>query len=133
MTHIHIGYANPNIDKSLMILKYIDMFVGVPSVIYDKDTERRKLYGKAGCFRLQSWGVEYRVLSSYWLDNEVRITFIWNQIEWALTNFGNETSLIDGHLIQSVINNNNLELAHELITHYDLISPKNYNLDKTLL
>lgn len=54
--HIHVGYDNPNIDSSLLIVKYLDMYLGVPSVIYDKDKRRRSLYGKAGCFRLTSYG-----------------------------------------------------------------------------
>lgn len=54
--HIHIGYENPNIDTSVLLVKYLDMYLGVPSVIYDKDKRRRSLYGKAGCFRLTSYG-----------------------------------------------------------------------------
>ena len=34
----------------------IDAYVGLPSILYDTDAERRKLYGKAGCFRLQPYG-----------------------------------------------------------------------------
>ena len=54
--HIHIGYEQCNIDTSLAMLQYIDAFVGIPSIIYDTDAERRKLYGKAGCFRLCEYG-----------------------------------------------------------------------------
>jgi hypothetical protein len=54
--HIHVGYPDNNIDTSLMMLRYIDAFVGLPSILYDTDTERRTLYGKAGCFRLCEYG-----------------------------------------------------------------------------
>lgn len=54
--HIHCGYDNHNIDTSLRLVKYFDMYLGVPSVIVDPDTKRRSLYGKAGCFRLTSYG-----------------------------------------------------------------------------
>lgn len=62
--HIHVGYSNPSIETSLMGVKAMDLFVGVPSVLYDRDDKRRSLYGKAGCFRLTEYGFEYRVLSS---------------------------------------------------------------------
>jgi hypothetical protein len=35
---------------------------------WDKDTERRKLYGKPGAFRPKPYGCEYRVLSNAWVD-----------------------------------------------------------------
>ena len=54
--HIHVGYENNTIDTSLLMLRYIDVYVGLPSILYDTDAERRKLYGKAGCFRLQPYG-----------------------------------------------------------------------------
>ena len=54
--HIHVGYPQNNIDVSVQMLRYIDVYVGIPSILYDTDSERRKLYGKAGCFRLQPYG-----------------------------------------------------------------------------
>ena len=51
-----MGYENRNIDTSMLMLQYIDAYVGIPSIIYDTDAERRKLYGKAGCFRLTKYG-----------------------------------------------------------------------------
>ena len=56
IVHIHIGYDNNNIDASLRLVKYLDLYLGVPSVLKDKDKRRRSLYGKAGCFRLTSYG-----------------------------------------------------------------------------
>ena len=56
IVHLHLGYENPNIDTSLMLVKYLDMYLGVPSVLRDTDSRRRSLYGKAGCFRLCRYG-----------------------------------------------------------------------------
>ena len=64
MVHIHIGYENPNIGFSTALVKYMDMFVGVPSVVYDHDTRRRKYYGNAGSFRLTSYGVKLSAWTS---------------------------------------------------------------------
>lgn len=54
--HIHIGYENHNIDTSLALVKYLDAYLGLRSVIADPDKKRRSLYGKAGCFRLTPYG-----------------------------------------------------------------------------
>ena len=56
MFHIHIGYDAPEIDRSLRLITYLDAYLGLPSILIDKDTERRKLYGQAGCFRLTRYG-----------------------------------------------------------------------------
>ena len=45
----------------------LDVYLGLDSLTYDKDVERRELYGKAGAFRPKEYGVEYRVLSNAWL------------------------------------------------------------------
>ena len=34
----------------------MDLFLGVPSILIDPDTERRKMYGKAGDYRLKEYG-----------------------------------------------------------------------------
>lgn len=49
------------------IIKAMDVFLGVPALLIDKDMERRELYGKAGDFRLKQIDdlciLEYRTLS----------------------------------------------------------------------
>ena len=120
-----MGYDNNNIDTSIAMLRYIDAYVGLPSILYDTDNERRSLYGKAGCFRLQPYGFEYRTLSSYWIENESRLRFIWRQVEYALYNFEHGTYLPDSAYIVKAINNNDVALATKLIEKFDLIRPNN--------
>ena len=43
--HLHISYENPNINTSLRLIKYLDMYLGIPSIIKDTDKRRRSLYG----------------------------------------------------------------------------------------
>ena len=119
--HIHVGYENPNIDTSLEMLRYIDVYVGIPSILYDTDTERRKLYGKAGCFRLTSYGYEYRTLSSYWITEPKNMEFIWNQLEKALSAFVLGKNLPEKEIVQRVIDNNDIELATKVINAYGLL------------
>ena len=123
--HLHVGYEGHNIDTSLTMLKYVDAFVGLPSILYDTDAERRKLYGKAGCFRLQPYGFEYRTLSSYWIGNESRLKFIWKQLMYALLAFERGWNLPNFEVTRSTIDNNDVEKAKELIKEYELIHPDN--------
>lgn len=119
--HIHIGYANNNIDTSLMLVKYLDLYLGVPSVLKDKDKRRRSLYGKAGCFRLTSYGVEYRVLSSTLMKDNASLEFVWNQLSKAINAYNRGYDLPDSSLVIEAINNSDTELAKKLISTYDLI------------
>jgi hypothetical protein len=85
--HIHISWRDPSNAKwpdkldpfepshfegCCQLVKTLDAFLGIPSLVWDQDTKRRMLYGKAGCFRPKSYGggwhgLEYRVLSNKWL------------------------------------------------------------------
>lgn len=75
--HIHVGFtegADPrdrdHINKCITLIKHLDVFLGWPSLVWDNDTQRRTLYGKAGAFRPKSYGCEYRTLSNAWLKSE---------------------------------------------------------------
>lgn len=57
--HIHVSYPRKSQSKSLRLIKYMDVFIGIPSVLLDSGEDavrRRELYGKAGCFRLTRYG-----------------------------------------------------------------------------
>lgn len=119
--HWHLGYKDQSIEKSLALIKYMDMYLGVPSILMDTDTDRRDLYGKAGSYRLQKWGVEYRVLSSYFISSNETISFCFKQIEKVINAYENHMPFIAKEEIFEVINNNNNDLANELINKYHLI------------
>ena len=115
-----MGYENPDVDTSLALVKYMDAFLGIPSVVKDKDKKRRSLYGKAGCFRLTDYGVEYRVLSSTLMSSSSKLFFVWRQLQKALKACQINYSLPSRDLVQKTINNSDVELAEKLITHYNL-------------
>lgn len=119
--HIHIGYDDYNVNTSLTLIKYLDMYLGVPSVIKDDDTKRRSLYGKAGCFRLTPYGLEYRVLSSYFLSNKITLSWVWKGIQKAINAFNDGYPLADPTLVQKAINESNREIAESLIKQYNLV------------
>lgn len=84
--HIHIGgfeTDDPMSDEHMVrcatLVKQLDSYLGLPSLLWDRDITRRKMYGAAGAFRPKPYGVEYRVLSNAWLLNENRMRFVFAQ------------------------------------------------------
>lgn len=63
------------------VVRMMDLFVGLPSVLLDNDPStapRRKLYGKAGSHRPKmEYGVEYRATGNFWLSSPRMATLIY--------------------------------------------------------
>lgn len=122
--HFHISYEDANIFTNLEVIKWCDVYLGLPSLILDKDTERRKLYGKAGEMRHTNWGCEYRTLSNYWVFSPEITEFLFNQIEKAVE-IADQEFLSDEEAIrvQTAINSNNVDLAKELCAKFNIEIP----------
>lgn len=97
------------------------MYLGIPSVVRDRDKRRRSLYGKAGCFRLTPYGVEYRVLSSAMMKDVETLNFVWDQLSKAIYYCSKGRTLISPEIACSVINNSDLELAKRVISDYNIM------------
>ena len=77
--HIHVGYVQgsgndflKDIDGKAMTIRMMDCFHGLVATVLDNSDaaiERRKLYGKPGCFRPTEYGGEYRALSNFWIQH----------------------------------------------------------------
>lgn len=115
--HIHVGVDH--LDK-LQLVKAMDLFLGVPSVIMDKDTKRRQLYGKAGAFRPKEYGVEYRTLSNFWIWKEQFIDWVYEQTETAIKFVSGGNTVKDGHKIQEAINSGDKKLCNGIIGAYNI-------------
>lgn len=93
--HIHIGWAEGmdvndpgHFDACCMLTKQLDSLLGVASLPLENVEQgpvRRKLYGKAGAFRPKSYGMEYRVLSNFWLKDEETIRWVYRQVLRAIS------------------------------------------------
>lgn len=118
MCHIHVGYEYPNVESSLYIVKYLDAILGCASILIDPDEERRKLYGKAGCFRLTKYGVEYRVLSGYFISSREVISDTYDLMKAGLSAYNNSMVLPPNEVIVDIINNNNKKLAKYILETY---------------
>lgn len=131
--HLHWGYDNNNVDDSLRIVKLCDAFIVVPSIILDTDTRRRKIYGKAGSFRLTPYGVEVRALSSYMQSTPELLEFVWRGIERVKWEFNHGRSIVFNYSdhIRECINNSDVKLAKKLcnIFKIDYLPEVNTNSD----
>ncbi len=112
--HVHVETKQDPLD----VVKHMDLFLGVSSVLMDKGEDRKKLYGKAGAHRPKSYGVEYRTLSNFWIFDEKLIRWVWNNTHRAL----HEKIDVDAECknILEAINNNNKDVAKKLVKKYNL-------------
>ncbi len=127
--HVHIGYDKPDADLSLELIKAMDLYLGIGSVLIDKDDERRKMYGKAGDWRLKEYGCEYRSLGGYFMDNDELLAWVYNNTLEAIR-FINEGNLVTSEMavdIVKCIDTCDRELAVKLIDKYK-INVLNHNL-----
>ena len=90
--HLHIGWTK-DVDLSSDIshlthcsdlVKQLDFYLGYWSLLNDPDATRRNLYGKAGACRFKDYGVEYRVLSNFWLTNQALRQATWDRMQKAI-------------------------------------------------
>jgi len=118
--HIHVGYANPDNDTSVKIIQAMDLFLGVPSVLLDPDTDRRKVYGKAGDYRLKIYGVEYRSLSTFWTENDELINWAFESALKAIEFVNSGGIITNSEDIIKCINECNKEMALEIMEDYHI-------------
>ena len=111
--HIHIGWTEDadikdqhHINECEAIVRELDFRLGYPSLLLDPDTDRRTLYGKAGAYRPKSYGVEYRVLSNFWLKEEELQRWVYRVVKKTL-----EDMSIRGH--------NRAEGGHKVGSRYN--------------
>lgn len=111
--HIHI--EAPELSK-IDLTKAMDAFVGAQMVRFDKDTQRRKLYGKAGAFRPKDYGIEYRTASNAWLQSDETKAWAFEQSQKAVAFIRAGKTINDklGALIQQCINESDESLLDEI-------------------
>jgi hypothetical protein len=117
--HIHVGFQFEEGDYKTQfnVVKLMDIFLGIPSVLLDKDSQRRQLYGKAGACRLKEYGIEYRTLSNFWLESDDSQRWAYRQTQRAGEEFDNLDELLaqfPPELIQKTINESHVDNAQRI-------------------
>jgi hypothetical protein len=121
--HVHIGWADgksildaSHLNDCELVARQCDFYLGLPSLIYDSNTRRRTMYGKAGAYRPKSYGVEYRTLSNAWLNSKELMAWVYRATQKAVT------SVMEGNIlsekygdIQDIINNSDVKAAMSII------------------
>jgi hypothetical protein len=121
MGHIHIGYDKSDDNTNIELIKYLDLFLGVPAIIMDNDDRRKEIYGTAGRFRPTSFGLEYRTLSNFWVSSIRLQHWAFNAVYSAINAYNNKLDIKEYHnSIVECINTNNKEMAHDLINAFNL-------------
>lgn len=120
--HLHIGYSDVcSVDSETQKILGVmcDYFLGMPALLLDTDEVRKELYGKAGACRFKPYGIEYRVLSNFWIAQERQRLWAWEQAHKAFTfmrgDFMELAAMVDPMEIQRVINNNDKAMAEHYI------------------
>ena len=85
--HIHFGWCEGvnlknkgHVSACRILARELDYYLGRTSCLGDfseAGVKRRQLYGSAGAFRVKSYGMEYRVLSNYWLQSEELMRWVY--------------------------------------------------------
>lgn len=127
--HFHISYDNPDYQTSMMLARAFDLYLGIPSLLLDKDTNRRKLYGLAGDVRLTGYGFEYRTLSNHITQEQEYLEYYFFQIFNAIEAVNNGLRLNDleqANQICNAINTYNTQQAQYLMEQNKIISFKEF-------
>lgn len=126
--HVHIGWTNneettneQHAERCRMVGRQMDFYLGLGSLMYDSDTERREMYGKAGCIRYKPYGVEYRTLSNRWLNDDKLIRWVFRAAKKGVEDLMAGRNLSEKYGdIQSIINNSDIKEAKKIITREKL-------------
>ena len=121
--HIHIGFTEDCVETSdnhmelcERIVKQLDARLGLVSLILDPCTKRRELYGKAGAYRPKTYGLEYRVLSNFWLKSGEMMHWVYSTVHEALEDTRSGILWEDKYPdIAEIINRSDVESATSII------------------
>ena len=123
--HVAIGYNDHNYNSNMMLIRFLDLFVSIPLILMEPDSERKKLYGKAGAFRNTRFGVEYRVTSNYVYSSEEMMRWLFEAVSNAIAYYNTKADLTeDCNLIIEAINSKDEELAIDLMEKHGVTVPE---------
>lgn len=127
--HIHVGVPLKDEEEAFKLAATMDIFLGVPSVLLDRDMNRRRLYGKAGAFRFKPYGIEYRTLSNFWLKSDELMGWVYDNTILAANSYKDVMKLVKQsgygpHIISDIINLGIEGPASKIIDKLNIPMPK---------
>lgn len=100
--HVHVGWTDDMdvndpafFDMCCKLAIQLDHTLGLIGVCREPRAAsrlRREMYGKAGAFRPKPYGLEYRVLTNYWLGNNEFTDEVWRMTELAFNSMMDRSS-----------------------------------------
>lgn len=136
--HLHIGWTEDESTSDLQhvmncrdLVKQLDWYLGGWSLKMDDDATRRRLYGKAGACRYKPYGVEYRVLSNFWLASKERRLTVWNRMCMAIDQMRkgympDKAGKIGNDILIDSINESERNAILERQFHFPILSLQKY-------
>ena len=121
--HIHLGWKRkltaPGIEQIMRGLDGVLGVIGVSLAAGIDNPERRVMYGRAGEFRLPSYGIEYRVLSNFWLAHPALSMLVFDLaraiVRLSESGLFNICWVASEQEIRDVINNCDVEGARQIL------------------
>lgn len=122
--HQHVGFyiqdgERFNIKEVRRFIQLCDIYLGLPSLVLDEDTERRKIYGRGGDYRIKRKGesgklliIEYRTLGSNMLYHR---DFVFNQLNKVVEAYNNGEQ--GDPMIKEIINSNEKQAAEYFLNN----------------
>jgi len=139
--HIHFGdyeYTNRpgQVKKALknvqVMVPVLDIILGNTMVLIDRDRgnrERRKTYGRAGEFRLPSYGLEYRTPSNFWLKSPVLFSLAFGLARLAVQLVVESDR--ENNYVKELLSRVDMEDIHDAINRNSALKARR-NFDKIL-
>lgn len=118
--HIHYSCPDSARDNANSLVTVWDFIVGNTFVLIDRDpnnARRRINYGRAGEYRIKPYGIEYRVLSNFWLRSYTLWSMAIALMRNAYAIYSNKSlykkllEVMDVNAVRKAINNNDYDLA----------------------
>lgn len=141
--HIHIGYYPDDSRREVIealkqpkrIVKMLDIIVGNTCVLIDRNPdniERRKNYGRAGEYRIKSYGLEYRTPSNFWLQSYQLMSLVFGLVRIAVCIVIN--SLEDEEIEKAILDKVDMKDIEKAINENDYsLAYKNFNKIEKIL
>jgi len=122
--HIHVSWEDApmhSFEDKLAVARAMDTFLGLPSILEDKDKQRSLIYGKAGSLRSKEYGIEYRSLSNYWTKTKELSSLIFDRTMKALEFISDVGTEVNDRRVQKAINKRDIKAIEKLSLEYGII------------